>query len=134
MQGFAKKGLLLTAAVSGLLAGAAGAASANATAVGAANHNAGAGSGNQVQLTGNAPINACGDTATGAGGLNVAALNHCINHGTEATDRGEVSHSPGAISGNQVQGALNVPINACGDTVNVLAALDPSVLNGCAIA
>jgi hypothetical protein len=40
--------------------------------------------------------------------------------------------SPGAISGNTVQVPLHVPVNACGDTVDVIGLLNPAFGGGCA--
>ncbi|MGW6142226.1 chaplin [Streptomyces sp. NPDC055144] len=40
--------------------------------------------------------------------------------------------SPGVISGNVVQVPVNVPVNLCGDTVDVIGALNPALGGGCA--
>ncbi|OON75365.1 chaplin [Streptomyces tsukubensis] len=40
--------------------------------------------------------------------------------------------SPGVLSGNNVQASLDVPVNACGNTVDVVALLNPAFGNGCA--
>ncbi|GAA1280524.1 chaplin ChpD [Streptomyces aureus] len=40
--------------------------------------------------------------------------------------------SPGVISGNVVQVPVNVPVNLCGDTVDVIGALNPALGDGCA--
>ncbi|NKQ23695.1 chaplin [Streptomyces galbus] len=45
---------------------------------------------------------------------------------------GSTSHSPGVLSGNTVQVPVHVPVNVCGNTVNVVGALNPSVGNACA--
>ncbi|WP_033314157.1 chaplin [Streptomyces iakyrus] len=39
--------------------------------------------------------------------------------------------SPGVLSGNVVQVPVHVPINVCGNTVNVIGALNPAVGNEC---
>ncbi|MEU2926075.1 chaplin [Streptomyces sp. NPDC007251] len=39
--------------------------------------------------------------------------------------------SPGAISGDVVQVPVHVPINACGNTVDVIALLNPAFGNTC---
>lgn len=44
---------------------------------------------------------------------------------------GSASRSPGAVSGNTIQLPINVPINACGDTVDVHAHLNPAVMDTC---
>ncbi|MFF0746315.1 chaplin [Streptomyces sp. NPDC004111] len=45
---------------------------------------------------------------------------------------GTASHSPGVLSGNSVQIPVHVPVNACGNTVNVIGALNPAMGNACA--
>lgn len=40
--------------------------------------------------------------------------------------------SPGVISGNVVQVPVDVPVNLCGDTVDVIGVLNPALGNGCA--
>lgn len=39
--------------------------------------------------------------------------------------------SPGVLSGNVVQIPISIPINACGNSVNVLALLNPTAGNTC---
>ncbi|MFB7710442.1 chaplin [Streptomyces sp. NPDC056105] len=45
---------------------------------------------------------------------------------------GQAAGSPGILSGNTVQAPLDVPVNACGNTVDVVAALNPTFDNSCA--
>ncbi|MFP1623778.1 chaplin [Streptomyces sp. 5K101] len=40
--------------------------------------------------------------------------------------------SPGVLSGNAVQLPVDVPVNVCGNTVNVVGLLNPTVGNSCA--
>lgn len=40
--------------------------------------------------------------------------------------------SPGVLSGNLVQVPVHVPVNACGNSVDVIALLNPAFGNGCA--
>ncbi|MET9827413.1 chaplin, partial [Streptomyces sp. NPDC006349] len=40
--------------------------------------------------------------------------------------------SPGLISGNTVQLPVDVPVNVCGNTVNVAGLLNPAAGNSCA--
>lgn len=40
--------------------------------------------------------------------------------------------SPGVISGNVVQVPVDVPVNLCGNTVDVIGALNPALGDGCA--
>ncbi|MFG2139076.1 chaplin [Streptomyces sp. NPDC048650] len=44
---------------------------------------------------------------------------------------GGAKHSPGVISGNVVQVPVHVPVNVCGNTVNVIALLNPAFGNKC---
>ncbi|GEB61611.1 chaplin [Streptomyces gardneri] len=39
--------------------------------------------------------------------------------------------SPGVLSGNVVQVPIHIPINICGNSINVIAALNPAVGNVC---
>ncbi|MGW0336827.1 chaplin family protein [Streptomyces sp. NPDC003011] len=45
---------------------------------------------------------------------------------------GAAKNSPGAVSGNDVQVPVEVPLNACGNTIDVVAALNPTFGNSCA--
>nr|WP_320773643.1 chaplin [Streptomyces sp. CRN 30] len=45
---------------------------------------------------------------------------------------GAAANSPGAVSGNAVQAPVEVPVNVCGNTVDVIAALNPVFGNSCA--
>jgi hypothetical protein len=44
---------------------------------------------------------------------------------------GSAVNSPGVLSGNVIQIPVHVPINACGNTVNVIALLNPAFGNAC---
>ncbi|MGV9559564.1 chaplin [Streptomyces sp. NPDC003522] len=44
---------------------------------------------------------------------------------------GTAADSPGLISGNSVQLPVHVPLNLCGNTVNVVGVLNPAVGNTC---
>ncbi|MFF9202276.1 chaplin, partial [Streptomyces sp. NPDC014986] len=44
---------------------------------------------------------------------------------------GAAAGSPGVLSGNTVQAPVHVPVNVCGNTVNVVGVLNPSVGNSC---
>ncbi|MFD6280959.1 chaplin [Streptomyces sp. NPDC060209] len=41
------------------------------------------------------------------------------------------AHSPGVLSGNVVQVPINIPINICGNTLNLVGALNPAFGNAC---
>ncbi|MER5635662.1 chaplin [Kitasatospora sp. NPDC002227] len=51
----------------------------------------------------------------------------CADANAEAV----VVGSPGVLSGNNVQIPIHIPINICGNSVNVLAALNPTAGNTC---
>ncbi|MEV6054245.1 chaplin [Streptomyces sp. NPDC052107] len=44
---------------------------------------------------------------------------------------GAASNSPGVLSGNVVQVPVHVPVNVCGDTVDVIGLLNPAFGNTC---
>lgn len=46
--------------------------------------------------------------------------------------QGAAAHSPGVISGNTVQVPVHVPVNVCGDTVDVIGLLNPTFGGRCA--
>ncbi|ANS65347.1 hypothetical protein SLINC_3123 [Streptomyces lincolnensis] len=45
--------------------------------------------------------------------------------------QGAAAHSPGVLSGNVVQVPVHVPVNVCGNTVNVIGLLNPAFGNEC---
>lgn len=45
--------------------------------------------------------------------------------------RGAATRSPGVLSGNVVQAPVHIPVNACGNTVNVIGLLNPAFGNTC---
>ncbi|MGV9558048.1 chaplin [Streptomyces sp. NPDC003401] len=45
---------------------------------------------------------------------------------------GYASDSPGVLSGNNIQAPVHVPVNVCGNTVDVVGILNPAVGNSCA--
>ncbi|MFF5423324.1 MULTISPECIES: chaplin [unclassified Streptomyces] len=54
--------------------------------------------------------------------------------GAASADAGAVgvaAASPGIISGNVVQVPVHVPINICGNSVNIIALLNPAFGNVC---
>ncbi|MET9546966.1 MULTISPECIES: chaplin [unclassified Streptomyces] len=50
----------------------------------------------------------------------------------DAGAQGTAVHSPGVVSGNVIQVPVHVPANVCGNTVNVIALLNPAFGNACA--
>ncbi|MCA1218961.1 chaplin, partial [Streptomyces sp. 8L] len=59
-----------------------------------------------------------------AGGQSVQA-----GSGSEAS--GTAQNSPGLLSGNLAQVPLDIPVNACGDTIDVIGLLNPAFGNTC---
>ncbi|MEU1569442.1 chaplin [Streptomyces mirabilis] len=49
----------------------------------------------------------------------------------DAGAQGSAADSPGVLSGNAVQIPIHVPINVCGNTVNVIGLLNPAFGNTC---
>ncbi|MEU0700103.1 chaplin [Streptomyces bacillaris] len=141
------KSMIVMAAASGLLAVTGGAAHADASAEGAAVGSPGVGSGNAVQVPVHVPVNACGNTVNVIALLNPAFGNSCANVSSSGQDddyghgggnrtggssaEGAAVGSPGVLSGNLVQAPVHVPVNVCGNTVNVVGALNPVFGNTC---
>lgn len=48
-----------------------------------------------------------------------------------ASANGASADSPGVISGNTVQVPVDIPVNVCGNTVNVVGLLNPAAGNSC---
>ncbi|MFC9931779.1 chaplin [Streptomyces sp. NPDC127190] len=49
----------------------------------------------------------------------------------DAGANGVAAHSPGVLSGNVVQIPIHVPINVCGNTVDIIGLLNPAFGNTC---
>ncbi|MFC8870833.1 chaplin [Streptomyces sp. NPDC057148] len=49
----------------------------------------------------------------------------------DAGAQGAAIGSPGVLSGNIVQVPVNVPVNVCGNTINVIGLLNPAFGNAC---
>ncbi|MFE7617502.1 chaplin [Streptomyces sp. NPDC057496] len=45
---------------------------------------------------------------------------------------GGAAHSPGLVSGNVIQLPIHVPVNVCGNTIDVIGVLNPAFGNTCA--
>ncbi|MHC0430731.1 chaplin [Streptomyces sp. O3] len=64
----------------------------------------------------------------------VAAAALAGSTGVAAADagaQGTAAHSPGVLSGNVIQVPVHVPVNVCGNTVNVIGLLNPAFGNTC---
>ncbi|MCL6674726.1 chaplin [Streptomyces panaciradicis] len=147
MRQVTRKGLMTVAAATGVLAAAGGYAHADAGAVGSASDSPGVLSGNTVQAPVHAPVNVCGNTVNVVGVLNPAAGNGCADQGGAPSGGhgghggtgsggshagGHSSDSPGVGSGNHVEAPIDAPVNACGNSVNVIGAGNPTTGNDCA--
>ena len=108
-----------------------------ATANGGATDSPGAGSGNLIQVPITAPVNLCGNSASGVGVGDSAVDNKCSNGAPSGSGAGGAganggSHgSPGVGSGNTVQLPVNAPVNVCGNSVSVIGILDTAADNTC---
>ncbi|MFI2200863.1 chaplin [Streptomyces sp. NPDC020192] len=49
----------------------------------------------------------------------------------DAGANGAANNSPGVLSGNVLQIPVHVPVNVCGNTVDVIALLNPAFGNVC---
>ncbi|MGW6236622.1 chaplin family protein [Streptomyces sp. NPDC055037] len=68
-------------------------------------------------------------TVAAAGG--VFALGGGYAHADSGAS-GTAANSPGVLSGNNVQVPVHVPVNVCGNTVDVVGVLNPAFGNSCA--
>ncbi|NYI06770.1 chaplin [Allostreptomyces psammosilenae] len=50
----------------------------------------------------------------------------------EAEAEGAAVGSPGVVSGNAVQVPIHIPVNVCGNTVDIIGVLNPTLGNTCA--
>jgi hypothetical protein len=50
----------------------------------------------------------------------------------DAGAQGAAAGSPGVLSGNLIQVPVNVPVNVCGNTVDVVGLLNPTFGDACA--
>ncbi|WP_217142656.1 chaplin family protein [Streptomyces sp. AC627_RSS907] len=100
--------------------------------------------GNNVQAPISAPVNVCGNTVNAVAALNPAYDNSCGNtsqggrsssYGTSSTSGSEAvassEDSYGVLTGNNVQAPISLPLNVCGNGVNVVAALNDTYGNSC---
>ncbi|MFF7455378.1 chaplin [Kitasatospora sp. NPDC008115] len=71
-------------------------------------------------------------TALAAGVLAAAAL--LAGGGTAVADSvasGVAANSPGVLSGNQIQVPIHIPVNVCGNSINIIGLLNPAFGNTC---
>ncbi|WP_229870243.1 chaplin [Streptomyces phaeofaciens] len=130
--------MLAVAAASGAMAAVTMPAFADSTATGTTADSPGVVSGNGIQLPVHLPVNLCGNTVSVVGALNPTVGNACANKGggTTATGpssgaaaEGDAVGSPGVVSGNGVKVPVDLPLNASGNSVNVVGVLNPVLGN-----
>ncbi|MBG0856554.1 chaplin [Streptomyces spinoverrucosus] len=148
-----RKGLMTVAAATGVIAAASGHAHADSGASGSSSNSPGVLSGNTVQAPVHVPVNVCGNTISVVGILNPAVGNSCANQGggkgspggygddgyggsgdhgsSGAHADGHADGSPGIGSGNHIQAPVHVPVNVCGNSVNVIGVGNAAVGNDC---
>lgn len=66
--------------------------------------------------------------AAATGGLVLAGAGLAV---ADAGAQGAAIGSPGVLSGNVVQVPVHIPINVCGNTVNIIGLLNPAFGNTC---
>ncbi|GHF89386.1 chaplin [Streptomyces thermodiastaticus] len=71
-------------------------------------------------------------TAAVALGAGAVVLSGAGLAAADAGATGGSDRSPGVVSGNTIQVPVHLPVNACGNTVNVIALLNPAFGNTCA--
>lgn len=49
----------------------------------------------------------------------------------DADAHGAAVGSPGVLSGNLIQVPIHIPVNVCGNSVNVIGLLNPAIGNTC---
>ncbi|MGW8375667.1 chaplin [Streptomyces sp. ODS28] len=67
--------------------------------------------------------------AAATGGLVLAGAGMAV---ADSGAQGAAVGSPGVISGNNAQIPVHIPINACGNSINVVGLLNPAFGNTCA--
>lgn len=66
--------------------------------------------------------------AAATGGLVLAGAGVAV---ADAGAQGAAIGSPGVLSGNVVQVPIHIPVNVCGNTVNIIGLLNPAFGNTC---
>lgn len=66
--------------------------------------------------------------AVATGGLVLAGAGVAV---ADAGAKGAAVGSPGIVSGNNIQVPIHLPVNVCGNTVNVIGLLNPAQGNVC---
>ncbi|MFK0109577.1 chaplin [Streptomyces sp. NPDC091217] len=66
-----------------------------------------------------------------AGGIMAAGAGMASAHTGGAHAAGGAQGSPGVVSGNAIQVPVHIPVNVCGNSVNVVGVLNPAFGNVC---
>lgn len=69
-------------------------------------------------------------TAAAAAGV-ILAMGIAAPAVADAGAAGAAIGSPGVLSGNVVQVPVHIPVNVCGNSINIIALLNPSFGNVC---
>ncbi|MFJ8588594.1 chaplin [Streptomyces sp. NPDC093595] len=72
----------------------------------------------------------CKKAAVAVAGL-VMALGAAAPAVADSHAEGAAVGSPGLLSGNVVQVPVHIPVNVCGNTINIIALLNPTFGNVC---
>ncbi|WP_328722589.1 chaplin [Streptomyces sp. NBC_00247] len=72
-----------------------------------------------------------GNAASGTGRHRAGDSTKAVGGGGGATAEGVAQGSPGILSGNSVQAPIDIPVNACGNSVDVVGLLNPVFGNEC---
>ncbi|WP_051806978.1 chaplin [Streptomyces sp. NRRL F-2664] len=63
--------------------------------------------------------------------LGLAVIGGASSASADSVAEGIAVGSPGVLSGNVVQIPIHIPINVCGNSINVIGALNPAAGNTC---
>ncbi|MFJ6479392.1 MULTISPECIES: chaplin [unclassified Streptomyces] len=63
--------------------------------------------------------------------LGLAVIGGASSASADANAEGIAVGSPGVLSGNVIQIPIHIPINLCGNSINVIGALNPAAGNVC---
>ncbi|GAA2222779.1 MULTISPECIES: chaplin [Streptomyces] len=66
--------------------------------------------------------------AAATGGLVLAGAGLAV---ADSGAQGAALNSPGVVSGNVIQAPIHVPVNVCGNTIDVVGVLNPAFGNAC---
>lgn len=69
-------------------------------------------------------------TAAAAAGV-IMAMGIAAPAVADAGATGAAIGSPGVLSGNVVQVPIHIPVNVCGNSINIIALLNPTFGNAC---